>query len=69
MSLDEVALIMDYGGVKGGRDGAMTAMHELRAAKEQSNAENQKQIEEGKDTPAMVENVANLDAETKRREN
>ena len=71
MSLDEVALIMDYGGVKGGREGAIAAMHELRQAKEREIADQQKAYEAGGDgkgaDAVLVEDVAQLDTDSHRR--
>ena len=69
MSLDEVALIMDYGGVNGGREGAMAAMHELRANKAQEDGEKGQRegVGEKEVGGTMIEDVAQLETGRDRR--
>lgn len=68
MSLDEVALIMDYGGVNGGREGAIAAMHQLRETKERDMQDQRKELEDGKGgETAMVEDVSRLETDSGRR--
>jgi hypothetical protein len=62
---------MDYGGVKGGREGAIAAMHELREAKAREGQEFNKEMEEGRDGKGgemtMVEDVSRLESDVGRR--
>lgn len=50
MSIEEVALIFDYGGIKEGRQRAIAAMHELKVAKEREAERAHNLGLDGKDT-------------------